>query len=48
MVNAPHLAALVRAGTTFINGQLVERPGDPSPEASSPPTALKEEVAQAA
>jgi putative transposase len=25
-VNAPHLVALVRAGATFINGQLVERP----------------------
>ena len=25
-VNAPHLVALVRAGTTFINGKLVERP----------------------
>ena len=28
MVNAPHLVALVRAGATFINGQLVERPAD--------------------
>ena len=27
MVNAPHLVALVRAGATFTNGQLVERPG---------------------
>ena len=26
MVNAPHLVALVRAGATFVNGQLVERP----------------------
>jgi putative transposase len=26
MVNAPHLVALVRAGATFINGKLVERP----------------------
>ena len=25
-VNAPHLVALVRAGATFTNGQLVERP----------------------
>jgi putative transposase len=25
-VNAPHLVALVRAGATFVNGQLVERP----------------------
>jgi len=45
MVNAPHLVALVRAGATFVNGNLVERPGDPSPEASSPPTALEEEAA---
>ena len=28
MVNAPHLVALVRAGTTFKNGKLVERPGE--------------------
>ena len=35
MVNAQHLVALVRAGATFVNGKLVERPGDPSPEASS-------------
>src|SRR4030095_4083711 len=27
-VNAPHLVALVRAGASFINGQLVERPAD--------------------
>ena len=27
-VNAPHLVALVRAGATFINGELVERPDD--------------------
>ena len=27
-VNGPHLVALVRAGTTFINGKLVERPDD--------------------
>jgi putative transposase len=27
-VNAPHLVALVRAGATFINGHLVERPTD--------------------
>ena len=26
-VNAPHLVALVRAGAIFINGKLVERPG---------------------
>jgi transposase-like protein len=28
MVNAPHLVALVRAGATFVNGKLVERPDD--------------------
>ncbi|TQS02414.1 transposase, partial [Microbispora hainanensis] len=34
-VNAPHLVALVRAGATFINGKLVERPDDqPSPAAA--------------
>src|SRR3954471_5751562 len=27
-VNAPHLVALVRAGATFVNGQLVERPAN--------------------
>ncbi len=27
-VNAPRLVALVRAGATFINGKLVERPGE--------------------
>jgi transposase-like protein len=27
-VNAPHLVALVRAGATFVNGKLVERPED--------------------
>ena len=26
--NGPHLVALVRAGATFINGKLVERPDD--------------------
>jgi transposase-like protein len=28
MVNAPRLVALARAGATFINGKLIERPGD--------------------
>ena len=28
MVNAPHLVALVRAGSAFVNGKLVERPED--------------------
>jgi transposase-like protein len=30
-VNAPHLVALVRAGATFTNGQLVERPAGEQP-----------------
>jgi transposase-like protein len=35
MVNAPHLVALARAGATFINGKLVERPGgEAQPEAA--------------
>ena len=34
-VNAPHLVALVRAGATFINGKIVERPGQGTqPEAA--------------
>jgi transposase-like protein len=34
-VNAPHLVALVRAGATFTNGKLVERPNDqPQPDAA--------------
>ena len=34
-VNAPHLVALVRAGAAFINGKLVERPGENTePEAA--------------
>jgi transposase-like protein len=34
-VNAPHLVALVRAGATFTNGKLVERPDDQTqPEAA--------------
>jgi transposase-like protein len=31
-VNAPHLVALVRAGATFINGKLAERPGEKGQE----------------
>ncbi|WP_431904978.1 IS256 family transposase [Nonomuraea sp. bgisy101] len=30
-VNAPHLVALVRAGATFVNGKLVERPEEDTP-----------------
>lgn len=34
-VNAPRLVALVRAGATFVNGKLVERPDDqPHPESA--------------
>ena len=34
-VNAPHLVALVRAGATFLNGKLIERPGkEAQPEAA--------------
>jgi len=35
IANAPHLVALVRAGATFINGKLIERPGkEAQPEAT--------------
>ena len=34
MVNAPHL--VVRAGATFLNGKLVERPGEEVAEAAQP------------
>src|SRR5881394_3155960 len=34
-INAPHLVALVRAGATFVNGKLVERPNEKvEPEAA--------------
>ena len=34
-VNAPHLVALVRAGAIFVNGKLIERPGENTePEAA--------------
>src|SRR5947209_14426108 len=49
MVNAPHLVALVRAGSVFVNGKLVERPDDQSPSDGEPsPEAAGPEVAQAA
>jgi hypothetical protein len=32
MVNAPHLVALLRAGATFVNRKLVERPKDEAAE----------------
>jgi hypothetical protein len=31
VVNAPHLVALVGAGAVFVNGKLVERPGEDTP-----------------
>jgi hypothetical protein len=31
MVSAPHLVALARAGATFVNGKLAERPGEDAP-----------------
>ena len=34
VVNAPHLVALVRAGATFVNGKLAERPGEDAPRAA--------------
>jgi transposase-like protein len=49
MVNAPHLVALVRTGATFVNGKLVERPGDHEPAMTQPSqTPAEEEVAEAA
>jgi hypothetical protein len=30
-LNAPHLVALIRAGAVFVNGRLVERPGEDAP-----------------
>ena len=43
-VNGPHLVALVRAGATFVNGKLVERPDDtltnPKPPKRSSSTGL--------
>jgi hypothetical protein len=38
-VNAPHLVALVRAGATFVNGKLVERPEDEAAEEAQPAAA---------
>ena len=39
MVNAPHLVALVRAGASFVNGKLVERPEDEAAEEAKPEAA---------
>ena len=33
-LNGPHLAALIRAGATFVDGKLVERPDHHQPEAA--------------
>ena len=38
-VNGPHLVALVRAGATFLNGKLVERPQDQQPVETPTPAA---------
>jgi transposase-like protein len=38
-VNAPHLVALVRAGATFINGKLIERPGEDAQPGEAQPEA---------
>jgi transposase-like protein len=49
LVNAPHLVALVRAGSAFKDGKLVERPEDQAPEANPiSPTATDDELAAAA
>jgi putative transposase len=48
LVNAPHLVALVRAGATFVNGKLIERPDDQPPAASNPPQAAGEVIVEAA
>jgi putative transposase len=42
-VNAPHLVALVRAGTLFHNGRLLERPIDIAP--TEPSESTETEVA---
>ena len=34
-VNAPHLVALVRAGATFVNGKLIERPDESGGDAQA-------------
>ncbi len=39
-VNAPHLVALVRAGATFVNGELAERPDDPELAAAAAAAAI--------
>jgi transposase-like protein len=39
MINAPHLVALVRAGSVFVNGKLVERPEDQAAEPAQPEAA---------
>ena len=48
MVNAPHLVALVRAGATFVNGKLVERPDEQDPGADPSPATAGAVVPEAA
>ncbi len=49
MVNAPHLVALVRAGSVFVNGKLVERPDDATPSGSTQsPSATETDIPEAA
>jgi hypothetical protein len=49
LVNAPHLVALVRAGATFIDGKLAERPEEKTPAGSaSSPSVADERVPAAA
>ena len=48
MINAPHLVALVRAGATLVNGELIERPDVQPPAATNPPQAPEEAIAEAA
>jgi len=38
-VNGAHLAALVRASATFVNGKLAERPQDQQPAETPTPAA---------
>jgi hypothetical protein len=49
MVNTPYLVALVRAGASFVNGKLVERPDDQAPTATGEsPAEAETEVPAAA
>jgi hypothetical protein len=37
--STPRTWSLVRAGATFVNGKLIERPGDEAPEQAQPEAA---------